>query len=498
MLPFPSLLIIDRTSSTALYLQVSKQIIALIRKGILKPGMRLPSTRELAQSLMLHRKTVVAAYNDMLLQGWATTVPKKGVFVSSVLPELNPKIWEQNLKKVPDSNTTPFFYRNSFSVITDLGSDVAGYDIVIDDGLPDSRIAPLDLLAREYRARLRRNLQLKGRTDSLSVGSILLREALTDYLFETRGIRASVHNLLTTQGAQMGVYIAAQLLLRAGDAVIVGEPNYFMANNAFSYQNARIFRVPVDEHGLDMNKVEEICLRERINMLYVIPHHHHPTTVTLSPQRRMQLIALAQRFNFMIVEDDYDYDFHYQSSPFLPLVSYCPERVIYIGSFTKCLASSVRIGFMVAPQDMINEAAYVRRMINLRGDFIMEDALASLMREGDVARHIKKSVNIYRERRDYVCALMKERLFAFSSFEIPTGGMAVWLRFSEAYPLIHVAAELAKHRILISDGRKYNTGPFNYNAIRFGFASLNTRELSRVIELLTAVLSKEVNGQSNA
>ncbi|MEH6308018.1 PLP-dependent aminotransferase family protein [Olivibacter sp. CPCC 100613] len=492
MLPFTNLITLDKASSVAQYQQVSMQMIALIRKGIVKPGMRLPSTRELAQSLMLHRKTIVAAYNEMQLQGWTTAVPKKGVFVSSVLPELHPKGWNTNPEKPLAHESFPFFYKSTIDVIADLRTDLSSYDLAIDDGLPDARLAPLDLLSREYRARLKRNLQLKGGTMFLSTGSTLLREALTDYLSETRGIKAGVGNLLTTQGAQMGIYIAAQLLLRAGDAVIVGEPNYFMANDTFSYLNARIFRVPVDNKGLDVDKVEEICLRERINMLYVIPHHHHPTTVTLSPQRRMQLITLAQRFNFVIVEDDYDYDFHYQSSPFLPLVSYCPERVVYIGSFTKCLASSVRIGFMVAPEVMINEAARIQRTINLRGDFIMEEALASLIREGDIARHIKKSVNIYRDRRDHVCSLLTAKLSEFSSFEVPVGGMAVWLRFRAAYPLTSLATELSKYRLFMSNGKKYDTDRHSYNAIRFGFASLNKDELSKTVELLATVLLKSV------
>lgn len=491
MLPFTNLIKPDKTSNVAIYQQVAQQIITLIRQGVIKPGMRLPSTRELAQLLMLHRKTIVGAYNEMLQQGWVTSVPKKGVFVSSILPELHPKTWELPDGKLEESIHIPFFYRSHLHYNDAMRTGLSHYDMVIDDGLPDSRLAPLDLLIREYRVRLKRNWQFRGGAPLLSAGSILLREALTSYLTETRGLKVEVSNLLITQGAQMGIYIVAQLLLKANDAVIVGEPNYFMANETFTHLNARIFRVPVDGYGIDVDKVEEICLQERINMLYVIPHHHHPTTVTLSPQRRMQLIALAKRYNFVIVEDDYDYDFHYQSAPYLPLASYCPERVLYIGSFTKCLASSVRIGFVVGPEEMISEAVHIRKMMNLRGDFIMEDALASMINEGDIARHIKKSVNTYRDRRNHACLLLKERLSEFSSFQFPTGGMAVWLKFGEAYPLSNLATELAKHRVLISDGEKYNTGSYNYNAIRFGFASLNKEELSQVVELLAHILSKQ-------
>lgn len=489
MLPFVNLLIINRKSAVPVYQQIANQLTALIRRGVLKSKQKLPSSRELADLLQVHRKTVVAAYSEIQMQGWTTTSPKRGVFVSSALPELTPVKWEKDAAYERLSVPLPF-YRVNTHYIAEPTVEPSKYDWVIDDGLPDARIAPLEALIREYKIRIQKNFLFKNNAGTLYPGSLSLRETLISYLAETRGIRAITPNILITQGAQMGIFMAAQLLLRQGDYVVVGEPGYFMANSVFENLEANILRALVDKDGIDVDQVEEFCLKYNVKMLYIIPHHHHPTTVTLSPQRRMQLIALAEKFNFVIVEDDYDYDFHYHSAPYLPLVSYNSNRIIYIGSLTKCLAPSIRIGFMVAPVELIDEAIKIRRSISLRGDFIMEEALSVLIASGDINRHIKKSNKIYMHRRDLLCELMKGHLHDFVEFDIPTGGMAVWIKFGKEYPLKKIASNAAKHRLLMSDGTKYNTHNEDYNAIRFGFASLTDIELTEVIQLLKVSLQK--------
>ncbi|WP_431214503.1 PLP-dependent aminotransferase family protein [Puia sp. P3] len=255
--------------------------------------------------------------------------------------------------------------------------------LIIDDGHPDSRLAPLELLGREYRARLNNRGGRQQVYATMTAGSPRMREAMVGYLADTRGMQASVPNILITHGAQMSIYIAAQLLLRPGDAVVVGEPGYYVATQVFENMGANLLRAPVDEYGIDVDAVERLCRGKIVRMLYLVPHHHHPTTVTLSPERRMRLLEIAEKYNFAIVEDDYDYDFHYSSSPYLPLAaSGHNNRVVYIGSFSKSLSSSIRVGFMVGPEAFILEGVYLRRLIELRGDNHMEDALAELIRNG--------------------------------------------------------------------------------------------------------------------
>jgi GntR family transcriptional regulator/MocR family aminotransferase len=200
------------------------------------------------------------------------------------------------------------------------------------------------------------------------------------------------------------------MILKDGSAVVVGEPNYFMANMIFQQCGAKLVNVAVDDSGIDVDAIEKICKRKKPDMLYIIPHHHHPTTVTLSADRRMKLLQLIRAYKLPVIEDDYDYDFHYSSSPILPLASADHGgNVIYIGSLTKTLAPSIRVGYMVAPENFINETAQLRRLIDIRGDNLLEEALAVLFNNGTMQRHLKKSVKLYHQRRDILCKSVKKR-----------------------------------------------------------------------------------------
>jgi len=136
----------------------------------------------------------------------------------------------------------------------------------------------------------------------------------------------------------------------------------------------------------------------------VIPHHHNPTTVTLTPERRIRLLELSVKYKFAIIEDDYDYDFHYASKPMMPMASLDRHgSVIYIGTLTKTLAPAIRIGFMVAPEHFIRHAVWLRKALDTQGDSLMENAIAGLYKDGTIASHIKRSVKLYKERRDHLC-----------------------------------------------------------------------------------------------
>lgn len=282
----------------------------------------------------------------------------------------------------------------------------------------------------------------------------------------------------------MGIYLAARLLVNPGDHVIVGEPGYFGATLTLQQVGATINRVPVDENGIDVDAIEALCKKKKIRLLYVIPHHHHPTTVTLTPERRIRLLELAASYKIAIIEDDYDYDFHYTSYPVMPMASLDHHgNVIYIGTLSKTLVPAIRIGFMVAPENFIRAASGLRRWIDRQGDTLMEVALAELYKNGTVNRHIKKVVKLYRERRDCFCELLKDKIGDKISFKIPEGGMSVWTKFN--VDLKRVAERAGAKGLAMSDGTIYNGPNVNYNASRLGFASLNFKEQERAIEILS-------------
>jgi len=479
------LISIDKASDTAVYLQISNSIINHIRRGRLRRGLKLPGSRELANTLAIHRKTMLAAYDELLAQGWIEMIPRKGTFVVQELPEIRP----QKITKNEISGQYP--QKTIFPIYDDglISFPMPNYDpsvnLVINDGFPDVRLAPIELYLRELRSVSKQAAFKKYYVYGSSKGAEYLRETFAAFLSDTRGLAISTDNVMITKGAQMGIYLAGRLLIKPGDDIIVGEPSYFAATLTFQQFGANINRVPVDDFGIDVDAIERLCKTKKIKLIYVIPHHHHPTTVSLTPERRLRLLALAANYKFAIIEDDYDYDYHYTSNPIMPMASLDQHgNVIYIGTLSKILAPTIRVGFMIAPVNFIDAVAKIRRSIDGQGDSMMEAAIAQLYKNGTITRHIKKAVKIYRERRDHFCGILNEQLGDKISFKIPVGGMSVWTKFNDT-DLKLVSERAAKKGLVVSNGKIYNTAPnVNYNSSRLGFASMNLKEQEQAIEIL--------------
>lgn len=474
---------IDKTSEIPVYLQVANALIHHIRHGRLRRGLKLPGSREMAGLLKIHRKTMLAALDELMAQGWIEMIPRKGTFVVNDLPEIKPKKLqeqgpapypEKTLFQIDEKRVPPFPPRSA----------TAANALVINDGFPDTRLAPTELFIREMRSlsKQRNSKTLFGYGSPK--GPDVLRETLASFLGDTRGLPIGAQHVMITRGAQMGIYLAGSLILQPGDHVIVGDPGYFGATLTFRQLGANINFVPVDDFGIDVDAIAKLAAKKKIKLLYVIPHHHHPTTVTLTPERRVRLLELAARYRFAIIEDDYDYDFHYTSNPVLPMASLDHHgNIIYIGTLSKTLAPTFRLGFVVAPENFINAIANIRKTIDWQGDSLMEAAIAELYRNGTIGRHIKKVVKLYRERRDHFCTLLQQELGDHVSFKIPDGGMSVWTKFNGAN-LKRIATKAAEKGLIMPDPSFYNTNT-NFNAIRMGFASLNIKEQDRAMEILT-------------
>lgn len=482
---------VDRDADRPLYLQISNSLIHHIREGRLRRGLKLPGSREMASILGVNRMTVVAVYDELHAQGWVHRIPRKGTFVNKDLPHIKGTEYRSvgdNPAHLPEKPIFTF-YSGRKRLFEASKPAIAG-TITIDDGFPDNRLFPAGLLTRNLssisgRASFEKHLRYGN-----PQGTTTLRNTLSEHLSDTRGLPVSPENIMITRGAQMGFYLSAGLLIQSGDNVIVGEPGFFGANHTFEQQGAVLNRVPVDDKGMDMDAVEKICRKKKIRLLYVIPHHHHPTTVSLTPERRIRLLELAEKHKFAIIEDDYDYDFHYTSSPMMPIASLDRKgSVIYIGTLAKTLAPAIRTGFMVGPESFIQAASAFRSTIDVQGDSLTEAAVAELYRDGTISRHIRKLVKLYRERRDSFCRLLSDTVGNHISFSVPDGGMSVWVQFNHL-DLPKLSKLAADKGLRISDGRIYNTHTKNYNSARLGFASLNFEEQKKAVGILAECISE--------
>jgi len=488
------LLNIDKTLQVPVYLQIANGIICHIRQGTLKPASALPSSRTLALSLKVHRNTVVAAYDELYAQSWVDVYPQKGIFIAANLPEVAPRPIADSPQKIAYPEKTFFEVCDNKLSHINLYSPIAGNSIAFNEGFPDTRLAPVELMLREYRRFANYHFTSKYLLYGPEQGSENLRAELARFLGETRGLHVTPEHILITKGAQMAIYLAAQLLLGKNDTVIAADPGYCGANEAFVQTGANLELVPVDEQGINLDAVEEICKKKKVKMLYVIPHHHQPTTVTLCSERRMRLLELAMKYRFAIIEDDYDYDFHYTSSPILPLASAdYYGSVIYIGSFCKTIAPGIRIGFMIAPPNLISQANRLRRIIDRQGEHLLEEAMANLLKNGDITRHLKKANKLYHERRDLFCNLLTQQIGEHVSFKIPDGGFAIWMKYLNGIKPKDVAEKAAAMGLAVSAGKDYYYDKtYESQHIRLGFASMNFKEMEQATDLLAKAVKKLV------
>jgi GntR family transcriptional regulator / MocR family aminotransferase len=234
-----------------------------------------------------------------------------------------------------------------------------------------------------------------------------------------------------------------------------------------------------------VDEIEKICRRKKIKALYVTSHHHYPTTVTLTASRRVKLLSLSEKYGFIIIEDDYDYDFHYLSSPILPLISGDAKgMVIYIGTLSKTIGPGIRTGYVIAPENLITELCRVRQLIDTQGDSIMELALAEMFQDGTIKRHMKKALNEYHRRRDFMCSLLSEKLSDVIDFRIPDGGLAIWAKFRKSVPLPPLAEKMRSKGVIISNGLIHNNTRITLNATRMGFGWMNEREAQKAVDML--------------
>jgi len=470
---------IDPSRDTPIYMQIIQALIRDIERGRLTSGTYLPSSRELAQILGVNRKTVVLAYEDLIAQGWLDSTGTRGTMVSGSLPEPANKHAPEAEATASD---TPIGYRFASPPERPLALP-PGSGLKLDEGAPDGRLFPAELLARAYRTAVRRAARQNKFQYGDPRGSPALRESVATMLKSQRGLPVTAENICITRGSQNGMFLAAQVLVRPGDAVIVEALTYEPAVAAFRALGANVVVVGLDEGGIDIDAVERACRGNMVRAVFVTPHHQFPTTVSLRPERRLRLLELARQFGFAIIEDDYDHEFHFESQPLLPMAGYGPGNVVYVGSMSKLLLPALRIGYVAAPPPVIDAIAHMVSLTDGMGNTLTEDAAADLIESGELRRHTRKVRQVYAKRRESFAAEMDHILGDLVEYRIPDGGLAFWLRFPGT-DLDQMEARAAAMGLRFASSRSFMTRADAPRGLRIGFASLDADEASAALAAL--------------
>jgi len=472
---------LDRRSHLPLPQQLVNGVVEAIRQGRLAPGAPVPSTRRLAAALGVHRNTVVAAFDDLVAQGWFETTRASHTRVTGALPEAAAVPGRRGAG--PGFDLVP--WKSSAATFEAVPKKVLDFT----GGLPDPRLFDARLLARAYRRALKRS---SG--DLLDFGSPagdpVLRARLAAMLTERRGLAVAADDLLVTRGSQLALHLLALAMVRPGDTVAVESPGYPSAREAFSLPGARLLPIPVDGEGLDVEALARRLRTTRLRALYVTPHHQDPTTVTLSARRRLRLLELARAHRFAIIEADYDYEFQFDAAPVLPMASTDPHGVVvYVGTLSKALAPGLRMGFVVAPRPLLQAVLAVRGQVDRQGDLVLERAVAELLEEGEVLRHSLKARRIFHARRDLLGSLLAKRLGRALSFELPRGGLALWARAAKGIDVERWARRGLERGVRFFTGRSYSPAGEALPFVRLGFGHLDERELEEAVRRMAAALA---------
>lgn len=468
--PWKLEIVLNSSSEKAIYLQIADAVIEAIKSGKLISGNALPGSRQLASLLSVNRNTVIEAIDVLLAEGWLVAVERKGTFISAVLPE------KLNLKDHKRS-------------ISEQEIEVKKPSLHFDDGLPDSRLAPMNELARAYRQIFNRKSRWQIMGYSNEYGDSEFRKAMVQMLNFKRGMNITINEICITRGSQMAMYLASHAIFSTGDYVMIENPGYKPAWNTFQNAGAKLLPVNVDKDGLIVEEVEAYLKNNAdIKAIYVTPHHQFPTTVTLSLKRRLQLIELSNQYGFYIIEDDYDNEFHFGQRPILPLSSFETARnYVYIGTLSKIVAPALRIGYLVSSMEIIQKVGNHRKMIDVQGDNIMEEAILQLINDGDIKRHLKRTSLIYKAKRDYFESICDLYLKDKARYNKPEGGLAFWIVPNKKVDCSEIAEKLLKQGIKIMAPESFSFDE-PITGFRLGYASLTEDQIKNGLLALSKYL----------
>jgi len=386
--------------------QIYDQIRRAILNGRLPREARMSSSRELAQSLGVARNTVAAAFDHLVAEGYLRARAGVGTFVSADA---------DRAAQSPDRTTSPLtsvpLWRSGSFEVPVLDGDPPAYDFRA--GMPDDSRFPYPAWRRHLDAVFRRTIRAAAYADPAGPG--VLRAAIARHLGVSRGLNIVPDDLLVTNGVQQAVALLAQVLVEPGDVVAVEDPGYSPARRAFEAARATVVPVPVDEQGIVVDR-----LPARATAVYVTPAHQFPLGVRMSLARRTALLEWARESGAAVIEDDYDTDFRYGARPIDPLHTLDRAgRVVYVGSFSKAMLPTLRVGYCSAPPALLDALRRARFVADWHGPTATQLALAGFIDEGLLAAHIRRMRREYERRHDRIATVL-DHVFRPHLRPIPT------------------------------------------------------------------------------
>lgn len=479
------LIAVNRRATMPLHRQIYEAFREKITQGSLRPGQAVPSTRELALELRVSRMPVLNAYAQLLAEGYFEARIGSGTFVSGSIPDRlsqrergvtaagatsGPRITAARAAAFPGYDRPPWMQGQGAFNISQPAMDAFPFHIWSD-------------LLRRYS----RGLQASSLKYGHPMGSEDLREAIAAYLRTARAVRCEPQQIMIVSGSQQALDICARVLVDPGAPVWIEEPGYWLIHRILKGSGCRLVPVRVDDEGLDVAAGTKLCRKARV--AYVAPSHQFPLGVTMSASRRLQLLDWAQSSSSWIVEDDYDSEFRYGSMPIASLQGLDPHaRVIYIGTFSKALFPSLRLGYLVIPLDLVDRFVAVRHAMDICPAHVSQAVLTEFIRDGHFSRHVRKMRSLYSERRNVLIEAIRHEFG--SQLEVLGGeaGMHVTVMISKRARDYEVAERAAREKLLLWPLSPSYLGRDRRHGFILGYGNVRSAEIPAAVRHLKRIL----------
>lgn len=476
-------------SQQTLQSQIREMMVTAILDGYIPAGEKVPSPRKLSQELRVARNTVMEAYAHLVDDGYLEARQRSGYFVSELLSDaiavdalLKRQGSDKQRKASPDWSVR---LNNDLKSQRNINKpqNWKSYRYPFIAGQIDIDLFP----CAEWRDCSRythNNAAIQTwATDHYDADNPALVSQLRSRVLPQRGIRATEDEILITLGAQHALYLLARLLMQ-DKCVGIEEPGYPDARNIFSLKARRMKALAMDSEGLVVDERLADC-----DYVYVTPSHQSPTTVTMSLERRKALLAAAEAYDFIIIEDDYEGEVNYLGAPTPALWSLDTRgRVIYVGSLSKTLAPGLRLGYLVASAELIDEARALRRLMLRHAPGNNESIIALFLSRGHHDVYVRRLHRVYQERWKALKEAL-EKYLPDASLPSTFGGTAFWVEGPETLDCVELEALAAEQGILIEPGDVYfmrEPPPRHY--FRLGFSSIPLRRIEPGVQKLAELM----------
>jgi GntR family transcriptional regulator/MocR family aminotransferase len=474
-------------SNTPLYQTLYTHLRAAILSGELKRGMKLPSTRALADELNISRNTVLNAYRQLLAEGYLESTEGSGTFVTHVLPEsLMTALYPTMLQPSQPPHLEPrrpSFSERAKAQIAISQPPTAGKPRPFLAEAPALDAFPYQLWSRLVVRQARRR-PVGHFMYQDSAGYRPLREAIAAHIAVSRQVHCAPDQVMIVPGSQGALDLAARMLINPGDPAWIEDPGYSGAQGAFVGAGARLIPVPVDNDGLAVKTGIERAPHARL--VYLTPSHQFPLGVTMSLARRLELLDWAKRANAYLLEDDYDSEFRFATRPLATLQGLDDaERVIYIGTFSKVLFPSLRIGYMILPPQLIDSFLKVRRLMDIHSPMLEQTVLAEFMMEGHFTRHLRRMRALYAERRSALLEAASELPLRIDS---PQAGIHCVGWLPNEMDDRALASKAADYDLNLTPISSFSIEPLPHQGLVLGYGGFGAQEIKEGIQRLGNLL----------